>query len=448
MFSITAREPVRALRASRIREVANAGMGRNDVLAFWFGEPDEVTPAIIRDAAKAALDAGDTFYTHNLGMPALREAIAAYTSQLHRPVGADHIAVTSSGVSALMLVAQLLVNPGDRVVAVTPLWPNLVEIPRILGAEVVSVPLQLQLRTHTDAPRWELDLEQLLAALVPGTRALLLNSPNNPTGWVISREQQREVLAHCRKHGIWLLADDVYERLVYDTSADDVQDLSAAAGASGMPRAASAVGVSGMSGMTDSADHSARFASGELPASRHACAPSFLDLAEPEERVVSTNSFSKSFLMTGWRLGWLQVPVSLMHDLGKLIEYNTSCAPGFVQQAGCVALAHSEEIVAHTLQRYRAARDYLCAQLSAPEFRAAGVIAPRPQGTMYVFFRLDGEADSLALCKRLVADAGLGLAPGSAFGAEGEGAIRWCFASSTERLAQGVERLAAFLRQR
>lgn len=398
-FPVEARAQVQALRASRIREVANAGMGRDDVLPFWFGEPDEVTPAFIRDAAKEALDAGDTFYTHNMGIPALRAAIAAYVSRLHRPVDAERIAVSSSGVSALMLVAQLLVNPGDRVVAVTPLWPNLLEIPRILGADVVSVPLQL--KNAGDAARWELDLDQLLDALVPGTRALLLNSPNNPTGWMISREQQEQVLAHCRKHGIWLMADDVYERLVYDT-----------------------------------------------PPGKPACAPSFLDLAEPDERVVSTNSFSKSFLMTGWRLGWLQVPAALMHDLGKLIEYNTSCAPGFVQQAGCVALERSEEIVAHTLARYRTARDFLCEQLSVPEFREAGVIAPRPQGTMYVFFRLDGESDSLALCKRLVAEAGLGLAPGSAFGPEGEGAIRWCFASSTDRLAQGVERLAAFLSKR
>ncbi len=398
-FPVEARLPVQALRASRIREVANAGMGRKDVLPFWFGEPDEVTPAFIRDAAKAALDAGDTFYTHNLGTPALREAIASYASGLHRPVGAERIAVTSSGVSALMLVAQLIINPDDRVVAVTPLWPNLVEIPRILGGEVVSVPLQLD--TAGDAPRWELDLDRLLDALVPGTRALLLNSPNNPTGWTIRAEQQQVVLDHCRKHGIWLMADDVYERLVYDT-----------------------------------------------PAGKVVCAPSFLDIAEPEERVISTNSFSKSFLMTGWRLGWMQVPASLMHDLGKLIEYNTSCAPGFVQQAACVALAHSEQIVTHTLARYSAARDYLCAQLSAPEFRNAGIIAPRPQGTMYVFFKLEGERDTLALCKRLVAEAGLGLAPGSAFGPEGEGAIRWCFASSIERMSQGVERFAGFLGKR
>lgn len=392
-FPVEPRAAVQSLVASRIREVANAGMGRPDVLPFWFGEPDEVTPEFIRDAAKAALDAGDTFYTHNLGLPALREALASYSSRLHRAVGPDSIAVTSSGVSALMLVAQLLLNPGDRVVAVTPLWPNLLEIPKILGAELVSVPLQLD--TRADPPRWELDLDRLIDALVPGTRALLLNSPNNPTGWTISRAQQQALLAHCRRLGIWVLADDVYERLVYDDTRD--------------------------------------------------CAPSFLDISEADERVVSTNSFSKSWLMTGWRLGWMQVPASLMNGLGKLIEYNTSCAPGFVQQAGIVAVERGEEIIRRTTARYRLARDLLFDRLSSPAMRAAGVLAPRPEGAMYLFFRIAGQPDTLALCKRLVAEAGLGLAPGSAFGPEGEGAIRWCFANSPDKLAAGADRLQRFL---
>ncbi len=387
---------VQSLVASRIREVANAGIGRNDVLPFWFGEPDQVTPDFIRDAAKAGLDAGDTFYTHNLGLPALREALADYSSRLHRPTSAAHIAVTSSGVSALMLVAQLLLNPGDRVVAVTPLWPNLIEIPKILGAEVVSVPLQLQ--AGGDSPSWELALDRLLDALTPGTRALMLNSPNNPTGWTIAREQQETVLAHCRRHGIWLLADDVYERLCYEP------------------------------------------ADPEAP-----CAPSFLDLCDREERVVSTNSFSKAWLMTGWRLGWIQLPQSLMTGLGKLIEYNTSCAPGFVQRAGVIAVERSEEIVRPTLARYLEARDFLFERLSSAALREAGLVVPRPRGAMYLFFTIDGQRDSLALCKRMVAEAGLGLAPGSAFGPEGEGAIRWCFASSIERLSEGADRLERFL---
>jgi len=374
-------------------------MGRTDVLPFWFGEPDEVTPEFIREAAKQSLDAGETFYTQNFGLPALRETIAAYSSRLHRPTQASTIALTSSGVSGLMLTAQLLLNPGDRVVIVTPLWPNLVEIPKILNAEVVTV--SLQLNTKPTHPVWELDLDELLDALTPDTKALLLNSPNNPTGWIISREQQAIVLAHCRKHGIWLIADDVYERLIYDQ-----------------------------------------------PGSAPACAPSFLNLTEVDERVISINSFSKSWLMTGWRLGWIQAPESLIADLGKLIEYNTSCAPGFVQTAGIVAIERGEEIISRTIARYTLARNYLYEQLSQPFFREAGVIAPFPQGAMYLFFKINGETDTLALCKQLVAEAGIGLAPGSAFGPEGEGAIRWCFASSLDKLEIGVQRLENFLKQR
>lgn len=382
-----ARAVVRQLEASRIREVANVGMGRDDVLPFWFGEPDQVTPDFIRDAAKAGLDAGDTFYTHNYGIPPLRAAIAVYLSALHQPVDASRIAVTSSGVSALMVLSQLIINPGDRVVAVTPLWPNVAEIPKILGADVVRVALQF-------GQTWELDLQLLLDALTPDTRAVLLNSPNNPTGWVMPREQQEIVLAHCRRHGIWIVADDVYERLVYTERADAPQ-----------------------------------------------CAPSFLDIADADDRLISSNSFSKSWLMTGWRLGWLVAPPTLMTDIGKLIEYNTSCAPGFVQRAGVVAIERGEEIIGSTVARYRAARDFLYQRLNA----LPGITAPRPKGAMYLFFRVDGVDDSLALCKQLVRDAGLGLAPGNAFGPEGEGCVRWCFASSLERLEDGVQRLERFL---
>ena len=382
-----ARPIVHSLGASRIREVANAGIGLSDVLPFWFGEPDQQTPDFIRDAAKQGLDAGDTFYTHNLGIVPLRETIAAYLSTLHRPIEADRVAVTSAGVSALMLFSQLILNPGDRVVAITPLWPNLLEIPKILGAEVTQVPLRF-------GQTWELDVQQLIDALTPGTRALFLNSPNNPTGWVITREQQEIILAHCRKHGIWILADDVYERLVYD----------------GNPAAKS-------------------------------CAPSFLDIAAPEDRLISANSFSKSWLMTGWRLGWIVAPASVMADLGKLIEYNTSCAPGFVQRAGVAAIERGEDIIAHSIQRYQAARDFLHQRLNA----LPGVTSPKPKGAMYLFFRIDGAQDTLALCKRMVREAKLGLAPGNAFGPEGEGYIRWCFASSIERLEEGVQRLGAFL---
>ena len=388
-----ARDAVRTLRASKIREVANAGLGDPAVLPFWFGEPDETTPEFIRRAAIDALAAGDTFYTHNLGIPELRDTLAEYVSRLHRPVTRERIAVTSSGVSALMLATEALVGAGDRVVEVTPLWPNLVEQPKILGANVECVPLSFGVAEQG----WSLDLDRLIGALTPRTRAVYINSPNNPTGWTIDRESQRAILDHCRRHGIWIVADDAYERLFYD-------------------------GPSGAS----------------IPA------PSFLDIAEPDDRLLSTNTFSKSWLMTGWRLGWIVAPEPLVPDLGVLIEYNTSCAPGFVQRAGVTAVLDGEPVVAHTVERFRKARDFLVTRLAA----MPGVEVVAPPGAMYVFFRVHGMADSLAFAKRLVREAKLGLAPGIAFGPEGEGFLRWCFAASESRLADGADRLERFLRGR
>ncbi len=283
------RQAIQNLEESKIREVANAGMGRTDVLAFWFGESDEVTPGFIREAAINSLQKGETFYSHNLGLPELRAAIAAYMSRLHGPVASDRIAVTSGGVNALMLAMQALVDAGDEVVAVTPVWPNLTAQPLILGARLRTVSLQPR------AGAWTLDLPDLLAAVTPATRLLVLNAPNNPTGWTLTRAEQQAILAHCRQTGTWILADEVYERLFYE-------------------------------------------------ASPNGCAPSFLDLAEPEDRLVVVHSFSKSFLMTGWRLGWLVMPPSLTPHMGKLVEFNTSCASVFTQRAGVVAVQRTDEV--------------------------------------------------------------------------------------------------------
>ena len=384
---LSARAAVRGLAASKIRELYNEGIGRTDVLAFWVGEPDEPTPDFIRRAGTQSIAAGEVFYTHNLGIPELREALGAYLSAIHRPLDPGRIAVTSAGVNALMLASQLIVDPGDCVVEVVPLWPNLQEIPKILGASVRTVPLAFS------PSGWKLDLERLIDALKPATRALYLNSPNNPTGWTVTPQEQQALLAHCRRHGIWIFADDAYERLYY--------------------------GPGGV-------------------------APSFLDLAEEADRLVSANTFSKSWLMTGWRLGWLVVPPGLTADLGKLIEYNTSCAPVFVQRAGIAAVKEGEPVIARTLGRFRHARDFLIGELrKLPRVRVAN-----PDGTMYAFFHIEGVEDSLAFCKRLVREQGLGLAPGAAFGPEGEGYVRWCFAASDERLAEGIRRLARALEAR
>jgi aspartate/methionine/tyrosine aminotransferase len=386
-FSLGARPEVVALRNSKIREVANAGIGLPDVLPFWFGEPDEVTPQFIRQAGIDSIARGETFYSQNFGIPELRSAISKYVSALHGPNPEDKIAATTSGMSALMHAVQALIGPGDRVVAVTPLWPNLVEIPQILGAKVVTFALDFT------ASGWRLDLQKLIATLTPDTRAVMINSPNNPTGWTMSTDQQAAVLAHCRKLGIWIIADDAYERIYFE-------------------------------------------------APDGGAAPSFLDIAHAEDRLVNTYTFSKSWLMTGWRLGWIVAPAPLIEDIGKLIEYNTSCVPVFVQRAGVAAIEQGEGVIRYTVARYRKARDFLARELSA----IPGVMAGTPPGAMYAFFRIEGMTDSMAYCKRLVTEAGLGLAPGIAFGPEGEGFIRWCFAASEENLAKGVERLLRFVR--
>ncbi len=382
---LAARAAVRALTASKIRELYTEGLGNPNVLPFWVGEPDEPTPDFIRKAGSASIAAGELFYTHNLGIPELRETLAGYLSRLHKKVEVEQIAVTTAGVNALMVASQLLIDPGDRVVQVVPLWPNRQEIPKILGATVETVALEF-------APAgWQLPLQKLLDALKPGTRALYLNSPNNPTGWTVTSDQLKAILEHCRKHGIWIFSDDAYERLYYGSEMSGSRDV----------------------------------------------APSFLDISSDEDRLISANTFSKSWLMTGWRLGWLVVPASLSADLGKLIEYNTSCAPVFVQRAGIAAVKEGEPVIARTRYRFRKARDFLVSSLRA----VPGVEVAVPTGTMYVFFKVDGVNDSLAFCKKLVRDTGLGLAPGSAFGPEGEGFVRWCFAAAKEKLADGVARL-------
>jgi aspartate/methionine/tyrosine aminotransferase len=375
------RDAIERLPASKIRELANAGIGRSDVLAFWFGEGDEVTPEPVRRAAAESLAAGETFYSPNLGLPELREAIAAYTSALHPPVGADRIAVTSSGVNALMLAMQLLVDPGDEAVAVVPLWPNLTAQARILGARVRRLALQPR------QGRWQLDLDALREAVTPRTRVLIVNAPNNPTGWTLHRADQQAIFEHCRRTGTWIVADEVYERLYF--------------GGGGV-------------------------------------APSFADLASDDDRLIVVHSFSKSFLMTGWRLGWMVLPRGVADPVGKLIEFNTSCAPVFVQRGGLAALRIADDLVPRVVEHLALCRDRLLPQLAA----LPGVEAAAPQGGMYAFFRVAGQDDSMAFARRLLSEHGLGLAPGVAFGDEAEGWLRWCFASHDPgRLTLGVRRL-------
>lgn len=385
-FPVIARAGVKALSSSMIREVANHAAGKPDVLPFWFGESSQPTNTIIGEAALLSIKAGETFYSQNLGRPYLRAAISEYLSNLHNvKIDTDRIAVTGSGVSGLMLCTQLLVEPGDRVVAVTPIWPNILEIPRVLGAEVIRVPLSVVDNC------WALDLDKLLESLIPSTRALILNSPNNPTGWMIDEKSIDVILDHCRKHGIWIITDDVYERLVYES------DLKSA--------------------------------------------PSFLTRYEDGDRIISANSFSKAWTMTGWRIGWLTVPPSLANDLAKLIEFNDSCVFEPVQRAAHAAIKYGEPLIADLRTQLASSRKVLVDALS----QIPGIEIPAAGGAMYVYFRVSGADDTLTLAKRLVDEASIGLAPGGAFGAEGNGWLRWCHAVDPQILSEGVYRIKRFL---
>lgn len=379
------RPEIERLGESLIRHVAEANIGRDDVIPLWFGEPDEATPDFIKRAAVRALEADHVFYTQNRGIPPLREAVSAYASDLHaRGIGTDRITVTASGMSALMLCSQLIVSPGDNMVAVGPLWPNCAETVHVMGGETRIVPL-----IAGEDGGWRLDLDRLLDACDDRTVGVLVNSPANPTGWVMTAEDQRTLLESCRERGIYVIADEVYIRLAYNA-----------------PRA-----------------------------------PSFLDIAEEDDRVLVVNSFSKSWSMTGWRLGWLTHAPGLGDAFAKLNEYNLASPVTFVQHAGITAIEEGEPFVESLLERYRRNRDLVVQRLGAMR----RVRLPRPDGAFYAFFAVDGVSDSLALAHRLIETAGVGLAPGRAFGEAGEGRLRLCFAAGADTLSQALDRLEPHL---
>ncbi|MCY3715592.1 MAG: pyridoxal phosphate-dependent aminotransferase [Chloroflexi bacterium] len=378
------RPTVQALQTSLIRKLANAAMHHADVIPLWFGESDTVTPAFIREAAKDAIDEGQTFYQPNLGIPPLREALAEYMNRLYGiNLIAENIGVTPSGMTALSLALQCIVAGGDNVLVPSPVWPNLPAAAEILGAQIIRVPLR------PDAGAWRLDLDELFAAAQPNTSALLINSPNNPTGWMLEDKEQQRILDFCRERGIWLVADEVYARIVYD----------------------------------------------------HAYAPSFADKVNEDDKYLLVNSFSKSWAMTGWRLGWLAGPRSLMQTLEMVSEYNFSCIFAPTQIAGITALQAGEGFLGESLLRYRAARDLVTAAFAA----LPRVDCPQPSGTFYAFFAVEGVADSYDFARRLLLECGVGLAPGAAFGPQGEGYLRLCYAAELPVLERALEQMRPLL---
>jgi aspartate/methionine/tyrosine aminotransferase len=384
----TLRREASAAPESGIVEVANYGRGRQGLIPLWVGESDIPTPAFISDAATRALAAGETFYTWQRGIPELRQALAKYHTTLYgRPFEPEEFFVTGSGMQAIQIALAMLVGAGDEVVIPSPTWPNAAATTGILGALPVEVPMTFS------TGGWSLDFDRLAAAITARTRVLFLVSPNNPTGWTATREDLACLLALARAHGLWIVADETYTRLWYGEGVR---------------------------------------------------APSFFDVIEPDDRVLFVNTFSKNWAMTGWRVGWICANPALGQVVENMIQYSTSGVAQFMQRAGVAALERGEGFVTHMIERARRGRDLCCEKLGAVE----GCRFAVPHGAFYLFFSVDGETDTRRLAIRLIDEANVGLAPGTAFGAGGEQFLRLCFARNPEQLEIAIGRIAAALSTR
>jgi aspartate/methionine/tyrosine aminotransferase len=380
---------------SRIRELAEIAMTMDGVLRLYFGESNLPTPEYIKQAAHRALDDGYTFYTENAGLPTLRRALADHYRRLHGveldPSG--EIVVTASGVQALNLGIRCVLDPGDEAIVLTPAWPNGSSSVMMANATVRQVPHPLVPHPLVGG-RYTVDFDALESAVTPRTRLLLYTSPSNPLGWVASAEEQQGLLDFARRHGLWLLADEVYDRLYY-------------AGATlGEP------------------------------------VPSVLRRATRDDAVMVVHSFSKTYCMTGWRVGWLVARRDLAEKATQLNEFIISHAPTFAQKAAETALAEGEGEVRRMLEGLKRNRDLCLDALRG----LPGVTVPTPDGAFYLFPRVAGLTDSFAFCRKLLEETRVGLAPGVAFGAGGEGSFRICYAAERSILEPAMERLTTFLR--
>jgi aspartate/methionine/tyrosine aminotransferase len=382
---------MRDVPASGIVEVFNYGRDRQGLIPLWVGEGDRPTPPFIADAAKASLDRGETFYADQRGIPPLREAIARYMTRVYgeQPgsggFAPDRFFVTVGGMHALEIAAKMTVAAGEEALIPSPAWPNFAGAVRLAGATPVFVPLE---RGET---RWRLDPQRLEAAVTPATRLLIVNSPANPTGFVATREELVAALTIARRHNLWILADEIYGRLTFSGAR----------------------------------------------------APSFHDVMAPDDKILFVQTLSKNWAMTGWRIGWLEAPPALSPVIENIVQFTTSGVPVFAQRAATAALDEGEPFLADQVARMRAARDIVADGLAA----TGRVRFARPDATFYLFCSVDGEPDTRTLALRLVDEAGVGVAPGSAFGPGGESYLRLCFGRAPDEIAEATRRLAAWLKR-
>lgn len=376
-----------AAPSSGIVEVFDYGRARPGLLPLWVGEGDRPTPEFVRQAAELSLEQGETFYTYQAGIPPLREAIAAYLSRLYAaPVSPERIFVTNGGMHALQIAVRLVAGAGDEVIVPTPAWPNFRGALAVAGATTRDVPMRF------GNGGWQLDLADLEAAIVPKTRALCINSPANPTGWTATREELSAMLDLARRHGLWIIADEIYGQFSFNADR----------------------------------------------------APSFRDVMNADDRVMFVQTFSKNWAMTGWRMGWLEAPPVLSPTIINLIQYSSSGTPVFAQRAGIAALEQGDAFIAGQRDMARANRDLLMNAFSTEP----GIRAAVPPGAFYLFFGVEGASDTRQLAFDLIDHANVGLAPGTAFGTGGEGFLRLCYLRKTADIAEAAKRLVAAIRAR
>ena len=378
------RPVIEALDQNGITKVAFQRLDDPKVIPLWFGEGDLATPAFIREAAKRALDDGQTFYVHTRGTPALRAAIKRYLDDLYGlDVDPDRISVPGSAMMGVTIAAQMAVTSGDRALIVSPHWPNIEITYRVAGAEVDVA------RQRDTADGWRLEVAEIIDAVRPGTRSIFVNTPCNPTGWVMHRAAQEELLAFCRERDILLIADEVYHRTFFD------------------------------------GEH----------------APSFLQVARDDDPLVVVNGFSKAWAMTGWRVGWVVAPPRLSTAWTALSECFNTGATVFAQAGGVAALEGGEATVAALREQYRGGRAIVERCLAGHPMIDLRV----PEGAFYAFPRVPGLTDSLAFVQGVLAEEDVGLAPGYAFGPGNEAHFRLCFAQSHERLEEGLKRVLRYV---
>ncbi|MGE6742029.1 pyridoxal phosphate-dependent aminotransferase [Allorhizobium pseudoryzae] len=376
----------RALAApqSGIVELVNYARGRPGLIPLWAGEGDLPSPAFINQATKDSLDAGETFYTWQRGLPELRDALSRYY-QRHFGVSLprEHFFATSSGMHAITLSVQALTAPGDEIIYLTPSWPNIVAAIGIAGAKAVPVPVDFV------GGGWSLDVAKIESAITPKTKALFINTPSNPTGWTATQDGLKAILALARKHGIWIIADEIYALYYFNGQR----------------------------------------------------APSFLDIQDEGERIIYANSFSKNWSMTGWRVGWLVAPPEIGQVLENLIQYSSSGLTPFMQRGAIAALDQGDDFLRSNIERARTSRDVLCDALIATN----RVQTLKPDGAIYAFLKIDGIDDPRKAAFDIVDKTLVGLAPGSAFGPGGGAFLRACFLRDPVQVKEAADRLCDYI---